>query len=145
MKGEHMSEHVGGCHCGNIELRVTLTQPPEDTEVRADQCSFCRKHDALSISDPAGLVRLTVKDESLLSRYRFGLKTADFFVCARCGVYVAALCETPAGPKTVVNIRALADCELFTANPRAVSYDAEDIARRLARRAERWMPVELSL
>jgi hypothetical protein len=138
-----MSEHTGGCHCGNIELRVTLTKPPEEMEVRADQCSFCRKHDALSISDPAGLARIAVRDERLLSRYRFGLKTADFYVCARCGVYVAAVCETAAGLKAVVNIRALTDCVRFTAPPRPMSYEGEDVAGRLARRTARWMPVEV--
>jgi hypothetical protein len=138
-----MPEFLGGCHCGNIELRVTLTKPPEEIDVRADQCSFCRKHDALSISDPQGLARIVVKDERRLSRYRFGLRTADFFVCARCGVYVAAVCDTPAGLKTVVNIRALADFARFTATLRPVSYEGEDVAGRLARRAARWMPVEV--
>jgi hypothetical protein len=112
-------------------------------EVRADQCSFCRKHDALSISDPAGLARIAVKDERFLSRYRFGLRTADFFVCARCGVYVAAVCETPAGLMTVVNSRAFTECARFTATPRPVSYEGEDAAARIARRAARWMPAEL--
>ena len=139
-----MSEHSGGCHCGNIDLRLMLTKPPEEMDVRADQCSFCRKHDALSISDPAGRALIAVRDEVCLSRYRFGLKTADFLVCARCGVYVAAVCETPAGLRAVINIQALADRARFTVPPRPVDYDGEHAAARLARRATRWMPGEVA-
>lgn len=140
-----MAEHSGGCHCGNIALCVTLTMPPEEVDVRADQCTFCLAHGILSIGDPKGRAVVTVRDKGLLSRYRFGLKTADFYVCARCGVYVAAVCETPAGMKCVVNVRALADRARFTAAPRPVDYEGETAAQRLARRAERWMPFEMTI
>jgi len=138
-----MQEFTGGCHCGNLRLELRLSKPPEEMDVRACQCSFCRKHDALSISDPVGRARITVEDKRLLSRYRFGLKIADFYVCARCGVYVAAVCETPAGSRCVVNVQALADRARFSAPPRAVDYEGETITQRLARRAARWMPAEL--
>lgn len=115
--------------------------PPEQMDVRADQCGFCLAHGALSISDPKGGAEIRVKDKSRVSLYRFGQKTADFYVCTRCGVYVAAVCETPAGLKCVVNVRALADRARFTMPPRPVDYEGENFERRIARRAERWMPV----
>jgi hypothetical protein len=136
-----MTEHRGGCHCGNVQLRLHLAKPPEETDVRADQCSFCLAHGILSIADPAGEAAVIVEDERLLSRYRFGLRTADFLVCARCGVYVAAVCETPAGLKAVVNVRALAERVRFTRPARPVDYEGETVEQRIARRAERWMPV----
>jgi hypothetical protein len=37
-----LTEHRGGCHCGNLRLSLRLSQPPEDTPLRACGCSFCR-------------------------------------------------------------------------------------------------------
>src|SRR5439155_217050 len=56
--------------------------------LRADTCSFCRRHGARTTSDPSGHVAITVHHPDQLLRYRFGLRTADFLVCTRCGIYV---------------------------------------------------------
>jgi hypothetical protein len=37
-----LTKHRGGCHCGNLRLLLRLSQPPEDTPLRACGCSFCR-------------------------------------------------------------------------------------------------------
>ena len=59
--------------------------------MRACQCTFCRLHGAISTSDPKGAVRFSIRNEDAVSRYVFGLRTAEFLVCRACGVYLAAM------------------------------------------------------
>src|SRR5438552_5931344 len=82
---------TGRGHCGNVELALETSVRPEELALRADTCSFCRRHGARTTSDPSGRIVITVHDPEQLLRYRFGLRTADFLVCGRCGIYVAAV------------------------------------------------------
>jgi hypothetical protein len=84
-------EHTGGCHCGNIHVRLRLSKPPEDNPLRACTCSFCRSHAPRMVSDPDGLFEVWADDWSLVENYRFGTGTCDFMICRRCGVFVAAV------------------------------------------------------
>ena len=133
-------DHSGGCHCGNIHVRLTLSRRPEDSALRACACSFCRAHNTRTVSDPAGLFELWADDWSSVEPYRFGSRTADYFVCRRCGVYVAAICETASGTRAVVNVTCLADRASFTQIPAVSNYDGETAETRLSRRAVNWMP-----
>ena len=133
---------AGRCHCGNVELRFETSAPAETLQVRADTCSFCRRHGARTTSDPGGRVEITVHAADDLIRYRFALKTADFLVCARCGVYVAAVSTEGGSSYATVNINALEDPERF-AQAVPVTYDGETEAERRARRAARWTPAVL--
>ena len=45
---------TGHCHCGNLELALETSVRPEELSLRADTCSFCRKHGARTTSDPSG-------------------------------------------------------------------------------------------
>ncbi len=76
----------------------------------------------------------------MIEPYRFGSRTADYLLCRRCGVYVAAVCETAAGLRAVVNVNCLADRALFNQVPSTPDYDGETTEARLARRATNWMP-----
>jgi hypothetical protein len=133
-------EHLGGCHCGNIHVRLQLSQRPEHSPLRACACSFCRAHHTRTVSDADGLFELWADDWSLVEPYRFGSRTADYIVCRRCGVYIAAVCETPAGTRAVVNTNCLADRASFTQIPAVSDYDGETAETRLLRRAVKWMP-----
>lgn len=134
--------HAGGCHCGNLHFalrtRFALAQLP----LRACQCSFCRRHGALSTSDPQGTVRFEVREPAQLVRYRFGLKTADFLICARCGTYVGAMIGDAGRRSAIVNANALDEVAQLTQPATPMSYDGETEAQRTARRRERWTPVE---
>jgi len=59
-----------------------------ESDLAPDQIGV-RKHGARTITDPKGCMKITVRAAENLIRYRFGLKTADYLVCGRCGVYVA--------------------------------------------------------
>lgn len=84
-----MIDLKGGCHCGNIEVDVSLSRPPEAYNPRACDCNFCMKYGAAYLSDREGGLRIHVKDPRRLSRYRQGSGQAEFLVCSQCGVLVA--------------------------------------------------------
>jgi hypothetical protein len=96
-------QHDGGCHCGNLQVHVRLTKPPAENAIRSCACSFCRSHNTRTVSDPAGQVDIRASEWSLVERYRFGSRTADYLFCRRCGVYIGAVCDTAVGPRAVVN------------------------------------------
>jgi hypothetical protein len=135
-----MHEFKGGCHCGNLTVAYGTVVAPEATEVRLCTCAFCRKHGARSISDPDGRIRFAARDPALVSRYRFGLGTADFLVCAVCGVYVGALMPDGDRAFAIANANCLDEAARFTRPAARKDYSAEDAAARVARRRRRWMP-----
>lgn len=133
--------YAGGCHCGNLAFLFEASRPLEALGLRADQCSFCRAHGARNTSDPNGAMTISVRDAGALVRYRFGLRTADFLICAQCGVYIGALTEDGGKSWFTVNANAFRPPprEDFPVTP--VDYDAEDVSARIARRKEKWTPV----
>ena len=116
-------EHRGGCDCGNLRVALRLSQLPADMPVRACGCSFCRAHNTRTTSDPAGSADIRAEDWSLVESYRFGTGTAEFLLCRRCGVYIGAVCDTPAGPRATINTNSLDDRALFTRTATAVDHD----------------------
>ena len=138
-----MGEYHGGCHCGNIRVTYRTGVAPAEAVVRACQCSFCRKHATRAVSDPEGSLAITVRDESLLGRYRFALRAADFLICRQCGVYVAALMAEGDGGYATLMVNALDDHAQYTRTPVPVEYEAEDEAGRRQRRRDKWTPATL--
>jgi hypothetical protein len=134
---------AGGCHCGNLEVAFETARAPAALTLRACGCSFGRRHGGRTVSDPAGRVEILVHDPAELSRYRFGLGTAEFLVCRRCGVYVGAVMTVAGAAWAIVNDNALATPERFTETAVLVSYDRESEAERRARRPARWTPARV--
>jgi hypothetical protein len=134
--------HGGGCHCGNLryafETKLALAALP----LRGCQCSFCRHHGARSTSDPDGRIRFEIRDPQHLTRYRFGLKTADFLICGKCGIYVGATMREGSRAWAIINANTLDDVAQLTQALVPMDYDGEDAPRRLARRKQRWSPAE---
>jgi hypothetical protein len=136
-------DFTGGCHCGNLRVRLRLTMAPTAAALRSCSCSFCRAHATRTVSDPDGVFEVWADDWSAVQPYRFGSRTADYLVCCRCGVYIGAVCETPAGMRAVVNTNSLIARAMFTQDPVRPDYDGEETATRLARRAANWTPAVL--
>ena len=136
----------GGCHCGNVQVTFTTQLTPDGITVRACACSFCTRHGARTATDHKGQVHILVRAPSELSRYQFGLKTAEFFVCKTCGVYLAAVLTTEEGRSyATVNINALDARQRFTQLPVEVNYEGEDVGKRIARRKENWTPAVIQI
>jgi len=77
--------HVRGtCHCGAVELQVTL--PDGLASARRCDCSFCRRRGAIVVS--ASLDQLViVRGAQNLTLYQWGTGTAKHWFCKTCGIY----------------------------------------------------------
>ena len=126
----------GACHCGNLSFEFATRKDVEEIRMRACDCSFCRSHAARNWSDPDGSVVIRIADEHNLQKYRFGLQTADFYICRICGAYLGAVLSDRDGTWSTVNLRLSA--LPLEANP--VSYENEDAAERIERRKRIWTP-----
>jgi hypothetical protein len=134
-----MIQYTGSCHCGALQIRLESSKRPEEMRVGRCACSFCRRHGARTMGDPAGSVefRGAAKD---VSRYRFGLGITDYLLCVKCGTYVGAVMEDEGRSIGIVNVNALDIRDTFDPAPPLHHYDGEDAERRRARRRKFWMP-----
>jgi hypothetical protein len=130
----------GKCHCGNI--RYALDWPGEASEIaiRNCGCSFCVKHGGSWTSHRDAVLAAELRDASLVSKYRFGTATADFYVCARCGVAPFVASEIEGRLYAVVNVNTLEGIDLSALARSATHFDGEGTGDRLARRKRNWIP-----
>jgi hypothetical protein len=135
------SRFAGRCHCGNLEVTFDARTPAKDLVVRSCTCSFCCRHGARCVSDPAGAVRILVHDPALLLRYGFGLRTADFLVCRRCGVYLGAVMALRDSAVATINVNTFDPPHPFQRAGVPMDYGRESEPERRARRAAGWTPV----
>ncbi len=138
-----MTSYSGSCHCGGIGVELDTAVAPEDTQLRACQCSFCRMHQGLAVSDPAGHLKFREREPGRLQLYRFALGTADFILCSNCGAYAGAVLEDGGERVGILNIRLLDRFSDFTAVPTPMDYGRENQGRRVSRRLEKWMPASV--
>ena len=130
----------GSCHCGNISF--TLTWEPEPTEIpaRACTCSFCAKHGGVWTSCPTGSLEVRIREPSLVSRYTFGTKTAEFHICTACGVVPVVTSRLAGRLYGVVSVNAFEDVAPSLLRHASTSFDGEHEESCLARRARNWVP-----
>jgi hypothetical protein len=132
----------GACHCGALKASFETAKAPGEIQVRACQCSFCRRRGGLTVSDPEGLLRFHAAGGKL-HRYRFGTGTADFLICRGCGTYVGVVQEIEGALYGVLNV-AGTDIRILAARPaEPMDYDAETAVSRASRRHGKWSPAEL--
>jgi hypothetical protein len=129
----------GSCHCGNVSFDLTWNPDPSEIPARACDCSFCTKHSGVWTSTPSGSLRINVREASLVSKYRFGTRTALFDVCARCGVVPLVTSETDGHLYAVVNVNTFNNVAPSLLRRATASFDGEDVQSRLARRRRNWI------
>jgi len=127
----------GSCHCGNLSVALQLTQAPAEYAPRRCDCDFCRKHGASYLADPAGTLRIEVKNPSTLSKYRQGSSTADCLVCGTCGVLVAITMECGGQCYGVVNVSVI-DGDVGFGESKIVSPRALSAEEKVARWKQLW-------
>ena len=131
---------AGHCHCGNIRFTLESKLKTPDLPVRACQCTFCRSHGARLTSDPAGRITFSVIDDAALSRYRFGMRIADYLVCRNCGFYAGAIMPFSGKLYGIVNINAAGASDHKWMDAVPMKYDGETDVERIERRRTRWSP-----
>lgn len=127
----------GQCHCGNVSFELTTDLLESEISPRACDCSFCRMHGAGNWSDPNGHATINITDQSLLQKYLFALKTAEFYICKTCGTYIGAVLSDQDGMWSTLNLR-ITPLHGLPTSP--ASYGAEQADERILRRKNTWTP-----
>jgi hypothetical protein len=128
----------GGCHCGALAFRLNWPET-ESIPARRCTCSYCTRFNGTWTSHPEASLEIFESPANPALRYRFGTGTADFLVCSRCGIPVAAVCDAGRGLQAVVNVNTLAESAGVEFNCSDSNFDGEALEDRLARRLERWI------
>lgn len=129
----------GACHCGNISFVLDWMPDPTRIPARACTCSFCTRHNGVWTSCPTGSLEVAFRDAALVSPYSFGTGTAEFHVCARCGVVPLVTSRIDGRIYAVVNVNTFDGVEgsLFDRTPSIMEGETEQA--RLARRVRNWI------
>lgn len=86
------------------------------------------------------MLAVEINDPSLVSKYNFGTKTADFYVCSVCGVVPFVLSEIDDNQYAVVNVNTFVNVDSFSLSGSSTDFDGEDTESRLQRRKRNWIP-----
>ena len=130
----------GKCHCGNISFSLTWNPDPKEIPARACDCSFCRKHGGVWTSNPAGALEVRIQDSSRISKYVFGTQTAEFQICARCGIVPVVISRVDGQLYAVVNVNAFDNVDPALIRRAPITFQGEELESRLARRKRSWIP-----
>lgn len=80
-----MPSYAGGCHCGQVRLRIDLPRPID--RVIDCNCSICTKKGILHVAvEMDELAVLQGRDS--IETYRFNTRIAEHNFCRRCGIHV---------------------------------------------------------
>jgi hypothetical protein len=129
----------GKCHCGNIAFTLGWEGEPPEIPARACGCSFCIKHGGVWTSNPRSTLAVDIRDAALLSRYAFGTKTAEFYVCSRCGAVPLVTSQIEDRLHAVVNVNMFENVDSSWLRRASADFEGEDLELRLARRKRNWI------
>jgi hypothetical protein len=130
----------GSCHCGNVSFKLNWLPEPQEIPARACTCSFCLKHGGVWTSCPTGDLEVEIKDSDQVAEYEFETKTAIFHVCRKCGVAPVVTSRIEGKTYAVVSVNAFDNVDPALLKRSQISFEGEDQATRLARRARGWIP-----
>jgi hypothetical protein len=130
---------TGSCHCGNLGFALDWEPEPMEIPARACGCSFCVKHGGVWTSCPTGRLRISVRRSDRVIPYTFGTKTAQFHVCADCGVVPVVTSRIAGRLYAVVSVNAFDNVDASRLARTPASFDGESEADRLARRQRNWI------
>ena len=130
----------GQCHCGYITYELHWPDQAATIPTRACSCSFCTKHGGNYTSHGAARLAAVVRDLDLVSKYRFGTETADFYFCCRCGVVPFVTSEIDGGLYAVVNVNSFEGIDPARFSRAVTDFDGETTQSRLERRKRNWIP-----
>ncbi len=128
----------GSCYCGNIGFVFATDKTDAELPKRECQCAFCIQHGRISTSDPAGEIRITIKTPENVNKYKFGHRTADYYVCRECGAIPVVTSEVDGATVGLVDVRMIEGFAWSRAETSQTNLDGEAVETRLARRQRNW-------
>jgi hypothetical protein len=134
-----MQEVSGSCYCGNIRIQASFSQDLASYNPRACDCDFCRKHAAGYVSDPSGSLRIEIRSDLEVNRFRQGSNTAEMLVCRACGVLVGALYRDSNRLFGTLNAKAL-DSDVSLGPEKSVSPKTLSADQKVQRWRDLWFP-----
>jgi hypothetical protein len=81
---EILLKHKATCHCGSVELVLTLPNGIE--KPRRCDCSMCRRRGTIVASVLLDGIEI-VSGQEALKLYQFNTNTAKHYFCSNCGIY----------------------------------------------------------
>ena len=129
---------AGACHCRDIHYELEWPQEGAVIPARRCTCSYCMRFNGTWTSHPEARLVIRLRHAAGHGGYRFGTATADFLFCGRCGITIAALCETDGTLRAVVNVNTL-DRDDIVFEHSDSNFDSESKEQRLNRRQARWI------
>lgn len=129
----------GRCHCGNISFALTWEPDPPEIPARVCTCSFCTKHGAVWTTTPSGPLKISIREPERVAHYAFATNTAQFHICARCGVVPVVTSRIEDRLYAVVNVNTFEGVEPSLLRQVPVSFDGESEETRSARRKRYWI------
>jgi len=132
-------ELEGSCHCRNITFTLRWPREAASIPARACGCSFCVKHGGVWTSHPQAKLSVRISKPEHAARYQFGTGTADFRVCARCGVAPLVTSQIDGTTYAVVNVNSFDEIDRSRIHAESASFDGEEMQSRLDRRQRRWI------
>lgn len=130
----------GRCHCGNIHYQLAWPADEVPIVIRECGCTFCQKHGAVYTSHPRSRLVATVEVKQLMAVYRFGHRTADFYLCLKCGGLLFAVCTLEGNDYAVINSNNFENVDPAELIHSKTDFDKESLQVRLARRRTNWTP-----
>jgi hypothetical protein len=130
---------AGSCHCGNISFSLAWPGDGAEIPARSCGCTFCVKHGGAWTSHPDARLHVRLSDTGAVARYAFGTETADFMLCARCGVAPLVTSRIDEIVYAVVNVNTFDNLERGRLRPAPASFEGEDVQSRLDRRRRYWI------
>lgn len=134
-----MRELLGKCHCGNIRFALLWPRAEPNIPSRACNCTFCVKHHGVYTSDPEARLEVHIADTSRVHGYRFGTGTAEFHICATCGVVPFVSSVIDGKTYAVVNVNTFVNTERDELLESPTDFNSENRASRLERRKRTWI------
>ena len=129
----------GKCHCGNISFALRWPGDGVEIPVRVCGCTFCIKHGGAWTSHRDAELMAEIRDDTLVSKYRFGTSTADFYVCDRCGALPFVISAIDARLYAVVNVNTFEGVNRSSLVQTTANFDGEGTGDRLERRKQNWI------
>ena len=129
----------GSCHCGNVTFELDWKRSDDAIPARACGCTFCVKHGGVWTSNPSGALEVRIQDSSKISKYSFATGTADFHICARCGVVPVVTSTLDGHLYAVVSVNAFDNVDPSMVRKAPITFEGEEMGSRLARRKRNWI------